>query len=142
MSYDFNGNTIPDCTEPGLDTDGDGINNTSDNDDDGDANGTAPAGTDLRFNDVFSDAQEVWMGLDSLSPCATIVGQHDALGPDVDNSRTVNVLDLGAFRVSFFTSLGQPGYNRRVDMNGDAKVNVLDVGALRPFFFNSCTPVP
>jgi len=49
---------------------------------------------------------------------------------DVNGDRTVNGLDLPAFRGAFGTTSGQPGYLDYLDANGDGAVNGLDL----PFF--------
>ncbi|MFK7888061.1 MAG: family 16 glycosylhydrolase [Gammaproteobacteria bacterium] len=53
---------------------------------------------------------------------------------DLNNDCVVNVTDLGALRVSFFTT------NANADLNGDNVVNVLDLGILRTLFFSAPGP--
>ncbi|MFK7886036.1 MAG: reprolysin-like metallopeptidase [Gammaproteobacteria bacterium] len=48
---------------------------------------------------------------------------------DLNNDLIVNAVDLGLFRLSFFTSDGDP------DFDGDGVVNVVDLGILRQRFF-------
>lgn len=100
--YDYNGNTVPDCTEEGLDSDGDTIPNTVDEDDD---------------NDGFSDAAENYMGLDSLSDCGP-----GAWAPDVNNDAEVDILD-----VLHYAGKLRAAYDRRYDLNADGHVDILDV---------------
>ena len=76
---------------------------------------------------------------DSLDNCQTIANadQRDSNGDgfgnacdaDLTNDCIVNVSDLGALRLLFFTS------NPDADLNGDGVVNVIDLGIMRTLFF-------
>jgi hypothetical protein len=50
---------------------------------------------------------------------------------------SIDFLDLGALKVSFFKSAYQPGYNCCADFNQDQQVNFLDLGILKVNFFTS-----
>jgi hypothetical protein len=117
--WDLNGNGIADCLDPDLNTDKDGLTNDVDQDDDGDG---------------WSDAAEGVIHTDPLSACP-LNPDHDAWPPDINNNRTVNILDVARFR----EPLSGP-YNSRYDLNADGKVNILDVGKYRLVIGASCTP--
>jgi outer membrane protein assembly factor BamB len=117
-----------DCLDPLVDTDGDTIANPSDPDDD---------------NDGWTDAEENWMGTDSLDACPDNTSD-DALPPDIKNDRKVNILDVGKFRPVIGSELGGSGpndynYDRRYDLKDDAKINILDVTKIRPYMGQTCT---
>ena len=67
-----------------------------------------------------------------------VVGDQTAtlfrLFGDVNGDRTVNVLDLAAFRSAFGTMRGQPGYLDWLDINGDGVINGTDLVAFRNRF--------
>jgi len=122
---DVDADTIPDCTDSNVDTDGDGSNNNVDTDDDGDG---------------FTDTRENFMSTVSVSDCP-ITTSHHAWPPDLNNNRSINVLDVGVLRPVFLTQFGvDPAYNKRMDLNADNTINILDIGALRPYFLASCVP--
>lgn len=119
-------NGTPDCTDPYANTDGTGLPNPSDTDDD---------------DDGFTDARENHMGTDSIDACRDDSTDH-AWPADTNNDTSVNVLDL--FR--FITPIrhlggyyGEPDYSRRFDLNADWGVNVLDLFAIVPFLGMQCT---
>jgi hypothetical protein len=119
-------NGIPDCNE-NVDTDGDGISNPTDTDDD---------------NDGFTDDQENWMRTDSLSACSPTTTDY-AWPPDVNNSQFADIFDVVRFRDPFFTSPGDPEYNARFDLMStppNTRIDIFDVAELAPYFFTSCTP--
>jgi hypothetical protein len=165
---DANGNTIVDCLDPDMDTDGDGLMNclaTGDADGDGlpdcldrdaDTDGDTipdPFDTDAGdpdddgdndpdpgFNDFFADVFELWVITDTLDGCAD--NSNDAAWiVDIDNNRIVNVGDVLAFRPVILTSIGEPFYLRRFDFNADTKINVGDVLGFIGFILTSCENV-
>ncbi len=85
---------------------------------------------------VDSDGDGVF---DASDNCLTIANadQRDTDGDgygnlcdaDLTNDCIVNVGDLGAMRLFFFSS------NPNADLNGDGVVNVTDLGILRTLFF-------
>jgi hypothetical protein len=76
-------------------------------------------------------------------------GQDDG---DSDCDGSVNFIDLGRLKVSFFTNYPDPGYDCCSDYNHDMSVNFLDLGILKVNFFSSghtpatgqqnCDPIP
>jgi hypothetical protein len=54
---------------------------------------------------------------------------------DATCNGSVDFPDLGALKVSFFKSAGQPGYNCCADFNQDGSVNFLDLGIIKVNFF-------
>jgi hypothetical protein len=131
-------NGVPDCTDPAADTDGDGTHNPSDanDDDDGDP--------DPGFNDGFTDTKENWMGTDSLDACPDNTNDP-AWPPDMDNSHSVNILDVLRFKPVLGSHLNGGGpndynYDRRYDLNADGHINILDVLGMKPYMGQSCTP--
>jgi hypothetical protein len=68
---------------------------------------------------------------DSVNECG---GQP--LG-DSDCDGSVNFIDLGRLKVSFFTNYGDPLYDCCSDYNQDCSVNFLDLGILKVNFFST-----
>ena len=120
--------TVPDCTDGNVDTDGDTLVNTVDLDDDGDG---------------ILDADEHQILTDSLHACHDGVGYPD-WPPDFNDSFVINVTDV--FQVlppAFGTSAGSesPDYSRRADIAPNGVINVTDVfRVLPPVLGSSCTP--
>jgi len=103
---------VKDCLDASVDSDGDGVVNTLDADDDGDG---------------FSDVQELGMATDTLGPCSTLAA-HDAGPSDRDGDRDA---DVGDVITSFSGKILNPArYDARSDANGDGTNNVGDVLAL------------
>lgn len=61
-------------------------------------------------------------------------GYGNACDPDLNNDLIVNPIDLGMFRVVFFTS------DADADFNSDGVVNPQDLGVMRAFFFSPPGP--
>jgi hypothetical protein len=121
--YNYNNNNGPDCTEAGLDTDDDDIDNPDDLDDDGDG---------------FSDVKEHWMGTDSLDACRD--DANDQAWPvDTNNDASCDVLDILKFPPYLLSQLGDENYNRRFDLNTDKSVDVLDILKMPPYLLTECT---
>jgi hypothetical protein len=126
---DADGDTIKDCLDTTTDTDGDTIVNPSDANDDNPMAGT---------NDLSTDTEENFMGTDSLDACPDNV--NDPAWPvDVNNSKSVNVGDLIAFKPSILSSMGQAKYNRRFDLNASGQVNIGDIIKYSGVILTSCT---
>ena len=109
--------------DEGPDTDGDGINNCEDLDDDGDG---------------FSDVVEEYVGTAPLADCPWVVGVHPAWPPDFDDSQDVNIIDVLTLKPAFGSAAGDAGYVARTDLNADGNINIVDVLALKPAFGTSC----
>ena len=56
---------------------------------------------------------------------------------DVDQNRTVNVIDLLAFRIAFLSVEGDPSFNASVDWNLDGVIDVRDLLAFRRNFLKT-----
>jgi len=126
--YDYDGNTVPDCTDAAADTDGDTIYNPNDPDDD---------------SDGFNDDRENWMGTDPLDACPDDTND-DAWPPDVQNDGEVDILDVLRFKPVLGSILGGSGpqdhkYNRRYDLNADGQIDILDVLMMKPHIGGICT---
>jgi hypothetical protein len=134
--YDYNGNTIPDCNEPGLDTDGDTVVNTSDTNDDG----GNPAGG---FDDDTTDVIEAWTGTDSLDACPENAND-DAWTPDFDNNAWVNIADVFQFKNDIGARYGGTTaldrlFLRRHDLDGNSWINIADVFGMKTPLGKRCT---
>ena len=89
--------------------------------------------------DGFSDQVEGYVGTDKADNCADDVNDA-AWPPDINNDKTVNTLDVGAFRSVFSSKVGDANYNRRYDLNADQVINLSDIYILRNYNGKSCTP--
>ena len=106
-------NTFTVTTE--ADTDGDGIGNTLDTNDD---------------NDGYDDAVDNCILTANNSQLDTDGDNYgNACDADFNNDNNVNSLDLGAFRLAFFTTGSQ-----QADLNGDGFVNSGDLWEFRQLF--------
>jgi hypothetical protein len=122
--YDLDANSTPDCIDPSADTDGDGLMNPDDPDDD---------------NDGFADVVENYVTTDSLSPCAS-GPSHDAWPVDPLADTRVNLLDILKLKPTFNSQDGDTRFNKRLDLDISGMVNTLDVLAFKPYFLESCSP--
>lgn len=122
--YDLNSNGTPDCDDPLADTDGDFTFNPDDADDD---------------NDGFDDVDENRIGTNSLKPCPITISDH-FWSPDNTNDGSVDIFDVIAFKAPFFSQLGDPNFNFRVDLKSSPtpSIDILDVVKIKPYFFTSC----
>ena len=53
---------------------------------------------------------------------------------DVNGSKSVNGLDMTAFRTAFGTAIGDAGYGSYLDFNGDGVINGADLVEFRKRF--------
>ena len=83
--------------------------------------------------DGFSDTVEQYLGTNPSVACGV-----DAWPPDFDNSRKVDIVDVGAIKLLMNTQAGDGKYNPRFDLNTDGKIDLIDVGATRPYFNKTC----
>jgi hypothetical protein len=126
------------------DTDGDGIPDSSDPDDDNDSNvppgyttckGPCPGG-------YWRDIVELAVGTSPLDRCADTTASGDESDdkwpPDFDDNRSVNVVDFTLWRADY-ASPPKP-LNPRADLDASGTVNVLDFGAWKPYFNTTCSP--
>ena len=103
-----------------VDTDGDGVGNTLDSNDD---------------NDGFDDAVDncTLTSNDQLDTDGDNYG--NACDADFNNDNFVNSLDVGLFKAAMFSAGAQDA-----DINGDAIVNSLDVGLFKIRLFTQPGP--
>jgi len=108
-NWDIDGDTVKDCSDSSVDSDGDGTVNTLDADDDGDG---------------YTDAQERRMSTDELGNCSSNTS-HDAWPPDRTHDGVINVGDV----ISAFLGkmLNPKGYDARSDADGDHDNDIGDV---------------
>jgi len=94
---------------PELDTDGDTIPDTVDEDDDGDG---------------FTDELEAYLGTDSLDACPD--SPADAAWPlDMNNDTQISVIgDAMGFRGAIGATPGEPNWSLRLDLNGSGQISV------------------
>ena len=92
-----------------TDTDGDGLGNECDLDDDG---------------DEFADQRETYLVTDNLDACPD--GPSDAAWPlDLNNDAQITATgDVLAFRNSLGATPGAPNWWQRLDLNGDGQISV------------------
>lgn len=67
-------------------------------------------------------------------------GYGNRCDADLNNDCVVNVTDLGALRLAFFTSAGDANWNPDGDFDSDGTINVVDLGLLRTGFFEPPGP--
>lgn len=126
---DIDADTVPDCVDGDVDTDGDTVVNTTDDDDD---------------DDGTLDADENTIATDSLVSCDDGSGLPD-WPQDFDGNRAINILDVVQLTPPVFNSTMAPGgkepFERRKDIAPDEVINILDVVKLTPPVFSAtCTP--
>jgi len=99
----------------------------------GAAASTCPAGA----VPMWADCVESYLGTNPLDNCSadTIANNEpvDALPPDLNDDRSVNILDVFEMAPVWL------GAGVRQDLNADGSVNILDVFRMFPVWLNSCT---
>jgi hypothetical protein len=126
-----------DCMDPLVDTDGDTLLNTVDDNDDDDGNWEDPD-----FNDNSIDTREAWIGSDSLDACPDN-SSDDALPPDINNDGKVQGFDALFLRPAIGAQYGGTFdvdrlYNRRLDLDTNGVVQGLDALSIRPMIGTIC----
>ena len=146
----FDGDALGDVCDPDQDGDGaanetdncPGLSNPSQSDIDGDGLGDA-CDSDMD-GDNYSNTAEAFMVTNASVKCPVNTGMNnedpDPWPPDFDDNRTVNITDVLALKAPFGKSVGQPGYNARMDLNANNAINITDVLSLKPLFLTTCTP--
>jgi hypothetical protein len=130
---DQDGDTVPDASDncplvfnPGqTDTDGDGLGDECDLDDDG---------------DEFTDEREVYLVTDHLDACPD--GPSDAAWPlDLDNDTELTVTgDVVNFRERIGATPASPDWWQRLDLDGDGEITVSgDVFLFREQIGQACS---
>jgi hypothetical protein len=106
-------NDVPDCTDAASDSDGDLTHNPTDTDDD---------------NDGYTDAQEAYLGTDSLARCA-VNSYHSAWPLDINNDKYVTMADVNNFSGLIGSKYGDVDgqFRKRLDLNADAYITMADV---------------
>jgi hypothetical protein len=93
--------------------------------------------------DGYSDAAELTLGTNPLWACARTSTANDEsvdpFPPDFNDDRSVNNLDADHFKPVINSTVGDPHYNVRFDLNADGVVNILDVGKLKPLNGKTCS---
>ncbi|MBI2914111.1 MAG: M36 family metallopeptidase [Chloroflexi bacterium] len=124
---------------PGLatDTDGDGIPDVIDDDDDNDSRGlTRPEGL------IFRDAVEFFVGTSQTSACGGANAWPPNFNDNPPSTNKIDIFDIVAMAPPvFFSQDGQPDYRRRLDLTMDGRIDILDVTELAPpIFYSTCVP--
>lgn len=92
---------------------------------------------------VFRDCVERFMGTDPALACPATSAANDeavdAWGPDFNDDRTVNVIDLVMLYPRLNSAPGDPDYRRRFDLNGDAVIGGGDLLILLLFARRTCS---
>jgi hypothetical protein len=108
-----------------TDTDGDGLGNVCDDDDD---------------NDEFTDEIEGYVATDSLDDCPDNLSDP-AWPPDIDNDTRVNIFDIAEYFAfgAYPSALGDPEYDNRLDLTADGSINIFDLARLVPSLQTQCS---
>ena len=106
-----------------TDTDGDGLGNACDEDDD---------------NDEYADDLETYLGTDPLDDCPDDPSD-DAWPPDTYIDASVNIVDVLQFKPAIGLRSGDPSFSARLDLYPDDWVNIADVLRLKPAFLATCS---
>jgi hypothetical protein len=154
---DMDSDNIGDVCDP--DKDGDGVANGSDNcpndanptqtdtDYDGIGDACDPTNDPDPDGDAYLTGEELYMTTNPNSRCPADTTSNneatDAWPPDFNDNRSVNVTDVLTMKPPFGKSVGQPGYDPRMNLAGapaTESINVTDVLKLKPVFGTTCTP--
>lgn len=88
-------------------------------------------------------ASEAALGTNATDACPATAAFNDeaidAWPPDFNDSRRVDLSDLGLLGTSYNSMGPNPPYAARFDLNADNRVNLADLGILGVFFNKSCT---
>lgn len=82
------------------------------------------------------------MGTDTLDDCPATATANDepldAWPPDFNDDQVADVFDVNILKLAFFTGVGDPDYDPRLDLDTDGFIDIFDVGILNGHFFTSC----
>ena len=94
--------------------------------------------------DGFTDAVELFVGTDPLSPCnqTTTVNDEavDAWPPDFNDDTKVDISDVVLLRSRYGSTSGEGSYDPRFDLNADGKIGISDVVMVRTVYGTACEP--
>jgi hypothetical protein len=118
-------NDVPDCTDAASDSDGDLTYNPTDTDDD---------------NDGYTDAQEAYLGTDSLARCP-VNSYHSAWPLDINNDKYVTMADVNNFAGLIGSKYGDSDgqFRKRLDLNADGYITMADVNKYSGHIGQKCT---
>ena len=92
--------------------------------------------------DGWSDSRETALATNPLVACPATAQADDepvdAWPPDVDDNRTVNIMDVGHFVTRLGSQVGDAQYLRRYDLDLDGRINTVDIGRLVLVFGTTC----
>lgn len=119
--FDSNSNGVPDCNDPALNTDGDGLDNAADPDDD---------------NDGFTDAAETYMRTNPLIACSQ---SPDTWPLDITGDGASRLDDITKYSGGMFGARsGDLRFDKRYDNNADGSITLTDVTRFGASFNVSC----
>jgi hypothetical protein len=84
--------------------------------------------------DGWTNGAEAVIGTDPADACPDDPSD-DAWPPDINNDRSVNILDVLLFKGPI-----SGAYDSRYDLNADSAINILDVLLYKPLIGMACTP--
>jgi len=127
---DQDGDGVPDASDncpasynpDQIDTDGDGLGNVCDDDDD---------------NDGYTDVEELAIGTDPTDDCSDQPGDSDAWPPDINRDTYAGAADILLFR-PMINPQGGGSYNARFDLKFDGRINIQDILMFRPVITTRC----
>jgi len=96
------------------------------------------AGTADNDGDAWINKNELYIGTDPFDRCPDNTSD-DAWPPDVNNNKSVDILDVLLFKLHMDCSVGEGCYDNRYDLNADGTVNILDVLLYKPILGQRCT---
>ena len=92
--------------------------------------------------DGWLDSREQYLGTDELQACAGTTSLSDetpdSWPPDLNDSRTVNLLDVIFYIPVLNLDSEDPGFSARLDLNQDTRINTLDVLQFIPVLNKTC----
>jgi len=96
------------------------------------------SGTADTDGDAWINKNELYIGTDHMDNCPDNTSD-DAWPPDVNNNKSVDILDVLLFKPHMNCSVGQGCYDNRYDLNVDGVVNIIDILLYKPILDQHCT---